>query len=1482
MTINLQNLSPQKQFLLLEDLRILSQSGFKAFSIAEIRGIQKIKMKKGGTLNIEIPPVLNDVLGMTTLEEVSLVKLNDGSEIRYDEWLINVANSETAAQDIGDLLNKVMVQPLSNYYFPSQAPRYPDLLAEITELQDKLQIQVDKDLDGVAIEVADKRQSLLGRKVKALELTDITEIVKLTQDDLKALYEANMGPFDLESTGLNPEKHSISEVSALRVIKDINSKYKVLHFHAFCSPERPEYADYLAAKDSASPLPYDREKYEYKVSLDALAVTDTRYVRPDPNDPITKMYVSGKEVTCIPFYQVREEYEKFRKGINQTAYNAPFDLPFQRKKVEHIEVLQGENSIVVRPESAVNPAHYICQMLLTMRQIGQWPANNLDNAYRVQVDPSFKGRNAHLGFEDNVMLIQITSALLKKYGKSMSVVDIYSDVIKGVDTNSSIVADSSGNIKISFSKQPQDISDKANKLWEFFTSLNEARIRSPRIPKNINSLAVDGLEIAPQDNKKPFSAPEAGEYSVTVNAENTSPLIFSLLRKLMMYDDVLDKNLIEKIAFYDSASRADISLRATSTSNGPTEEDVPLGSFRLNYQYLASHLDNLQANIQMIKEITSMKNVGLVSLADDKIEIKSFQRSFGKVIFNIPEGTKPSDHLDKMLESIKFLSGIGGIPGVINATEEWQEDEQESGKSDENKDESVGVIETKLSMQNPDSITMELSTPLTQCLLHARQGIWPAGITATTTKANTTILEGTKADFKGFEYTIKDMSWLLHRVSRLTGTHRFSLAENGIVTLHQDWGTEVDAMQILERAGIDFKATKTTITLDINKLMKDAYRYSSSIEEATDFIKTNADKSAANRLPTPKHLVYLNSQLWNDKISSAQIDSAGRAWITMPTGDKYELSTSPEKNIELSYDDKEKVVAPLSTIVSSGHVSATPALSSYVISVKADTSSTKGIKDLWKDLDDSEKLDCVYDQETDTITMAGAVYKSRAASIKKKSSLTVSEIPSDLVQVVANPLIVKQLWQTLENEGLASECQNHGEYITMKSEVFEATKNKLIPLGNAFYQLERVHSDSYLLMQDLQISESDISFALPTITSLQEMEYVNYLETVLPEFSGLAEVVATAVKSLTPNSESMTSARHGEPLELLSHLDKQMPEIEKVGEKINSLFINLPSEEDASKQTLHKFLARMPSDYKVFYAANQFLADKEDGKKISAAIRAVEALANTLSGGIYHLENIIEQSSIFTASVTKTKLAMCELYLAVATQKPELAEGLISKARALFDATMPANGTDAELEKVDKKWEKIVEGVRADKDNPYLVFQKHKNLIRTGFEGQNNLSGSLGILSRHTNQSKGALSLLSDMLSADPSKGSFVRDSLPEVKSVIRDIHIDNLIRELSNRTIPFALSKGRLSVQQSDLASRKGELGKKPAKAFLDFIMPFMQNPANDVQYNGTHITLSVDSGKGTSERAELKLAVDAPMPNAMRVQLERLNKREQQRALV
>ncbi|MDX1975374.1 MAG: hypothetical protein SFT92_06830 [Rickettsiales bacterium] len=1494
MSIELRSTKPVETFTALENIRMLSQTGFKRFDIVDTKDGRRIKMRKGGVIKRPLPDVLHDVKAMYNEGRRAKVVLTNGTEKSYDEWLKQVAASEHGIQALQDLRSQVMTQPLSNYLIYSGDPRYPELLAEIDTQEAALKAMNEEALKGPAMEAQMVRDNFLGNPKKAVNVTDITALTELSQEDLKRIYDANMGPFDLETTGLNAEKNAISEVSALRVIKGADGDYHVLHFHAFCSPERPEYEEYLQAKKSGNPIPYDRKKYEYEVSLDALGVTDTKFVRPDPNGPITKMVVSGDTVPCQPFYKVREQYEAFRQGIDQTAYNAPYDNPFQRKKMEHIDAYH-EKAGKSEPEapahdaaaSATNPAHYICQMLLTMRQIGQWPANNLDNAYRTLVDHGFKGRGSHLGFEDNVMLIRITSALLKQYGKSMSVADIYRDVTHGVDKDATITADEQGNITLTFSKDPASISENAKKFWEFFRDLNEAKLRSPRIPKNITSLIENGEQRAPKDEKNPAPAGETGQYSVTLSAERTNPLIFSLLRKFMMYDDVLDKQVVDKVAFFDSTSRTDVSLPATASSNGPTEEDVPLGSLRLNYQYLATHLQDLQTNVQMIKTISSMKNVGLVTLADDKIEIRSFQRNFGKVIFTVPPGTKPADHLEKITESIRFLSSIGGIPGVVSATEQWQEEEPaEAAAHDDDKKQIAGVIETRISAQNPDHITMELSPALAQCLLHARQNLWPDGIKATTNKDKTVTLEGDKADFHAFQHTIKDMSWLLHRIRRLPGTHNFTLREDGTVILHQDWGTAIEATQILEQAQIPFTAKKKEIMIHIDGLMREAYRYSGAIEEATAELKANEDKSEKNRLPPPAHLADLKTELWNDRVDALHLDGRDRIWA-MVAGQSHELKAAPNGHVALQYDEKKRLIGPLSSTASLGSLHIVPAPSSYDITVNPDSKSMKALDDLWAEILPTEQS-AGSSFSGGVIHLPGEIYANYRSTINRKRSLVIEEVKSNDLHVSGSPAMMDALWKMLEADGVAASCTRHDSYIVIDKDEFASYQQRLVPLGNTLRDIERIHADAYLPLQGAQLVDGQVVFDLQSIPSIQDLGYIHQLENILPKFSNLSAIIAKSSSELNADNDALYTARHGKPTDLLAHMESQLPTIEHIQQELSALLSERREEAGATSEQAPLYfstlLQRLPTDERIFGAAASFLEEQQtatqnqtEGRpdnRIGRGLRTAQTLANTLSSSHHHLQKMTEQSAILSASINRTKQTMSELYIALAvTGDAAEKDELLAKAKALYDSTNPAIAVKGTA-KQDEKWNKLVAGIEEEKENPYLVFQKHKAAIRAAFEGENNISDALENVRRHTNQSKGTLSFLSDMLSAAPGKGSFVRDDLPTMRSVTRERHIDAMIRGLCEKKVPFTLRKGQLLINRDEL--ERLAQGQAPADvatptpAFLSSLMAYMQNPDNDVSYDGKSITLTVDAGKGTSDRLSLPLEINQPMPREILLKLD------------
>jgi|GEM_PF-2887428 len=1404
-------------------------------------------------------------------------------------------------------------------------------------------------------EAVAKRDELFGNPEKAVNITDITKFVGLSQEELKAIYDANIGPFDLETTGLKPATDSISEVSALRVVQGKDGQFKVMHFHAFCSPERPEYQQYLDAKAAGEPIAYDRKKFEYNVNLDALAVTDTQYVRPDPAGPITQMIVSGKKEACAPFYKVLAQYDDFRKGIDQSAYNAPFDNPMQAKK--KAEVI-GAGSTVDAPQSATNPAHYVCQMLLTLREIGQWPSNRLDDAYRTLVDHDFKGRGSHLAFEDNVMLIKITSALLKKYGKSMSTIDIYQDVIHEADPGAQLTANDRGDITITFSANPEALGDKAKKLWDFFESLNEAKWRNPRIPRNIDSLVVDGKERAPVDKQeedkrrshsddksednaeKPYQRPEPkpGEYSVSINGHTSGPLIFPMLKKMMMYDDILDKKMLDTVSFFDSSGKVDTQLPVIpGKSNGPQYEDVPIGSLRLNYQYLASRPESLQDNIQLIKKLSAMPNVGLVILSDNSIKIKPYQRHSGEVSFTIPEGTKPADHVEKISENIRFLSSIGGIPGVVSATEEWDDDDdKDMGDDSGDKSKITGVIETKIAMGKPDHIDMEISAALSQCLLHANQGMWPDGIKATQTKDGSTQLEGNKSDFEKFKHTIKDMSWLLHRVSKLPGTHSFELAKDGTAMLHQDWGVTIEAMQILEASGIPFVAEKRTIKVNIDQLMKEAYRYSGSIEEAGAQIKANA-KLTTSQKPPPKHLVDLQAELWkadDDKhhITSLRMDASRRKYATLANGQTCEIRPNADGAVMLAFDDDDRLCVPVSSVASAGHFEAVTAPSSYEIFMENDTTATgkrsKVLDNFWEVLVTDGVADKV-ERNGDRIVMPHDVYAEYAPSIRRRKGLGVAELKSEDVRFIAGPVMLAAMEKL---SGSKRDEESKGGFIQMPKEAFERHKQVLIPLGNQLHTLETVHHDSALPLSDIAFDAANgtYSAALPSVATLADMDYVKHLDGILPEFGKLSKCITDAHNKLSvaPDDE-LRSARHGNPLRLLAHAEENIKSLQSVEAELDKLMhygnpdakpaatVMDPSAEPSKELPYYfdKLLTEFPEQHRSFDAAAQSIAqahpdmpepepaDKKSLRLVkkeshvqtaaSPVQRTVDrishtsnTLAATLSTGNYHLLHMVEQQGILHASIKRTTLAMSEMYVALAREDEANRKELTEKARELWERYNPLEEKDDEgkekaKERHDQAFEKFCGKVDTVEENPYVVLQQHKKLISAVFAGTNNTAGALDNLRRHTNQANFALKTLADMMSPAAARGSFVRDRLPRVNTMLKNDHLSSIVRELCAQNIPFSIEDGKLSVSGDALKIIK-PAGQAPAltkdeQAFLEELSGYLQQGENKIAFKAgepKQIEVDIDAGKGTGEKLTMKFdfkKIPIPMRKVLNTAMQR-----------
>lgn len=794
-------------------------------------------------------------------------------------------------------------------------------------------------------------------------VTDITDELSgplnMSQAELKRLYEAGISISDTETTGLNRDRHGLTEFASIKAVKETDAKgrtrYRLHSFSAHILPLRPEYQEYLAAcaeakRQGKSPPPYDPATYEYEIEPKALNVTGTRFVRDGVRGPIIGMEVlqadgSFQQVTARPFYEVADAMVDFITP-KDLYYNAPFDKPLLASQLrdvyayrvmealrdghlerakdhgfdeEQLKELQRHplhweqqvRGLLRLPEKLhmENPAEYRCLMFHYLSIHGSGPSNTLDDAYRNLVDPAFTKRPEHKAVEDILMAAKVGLAMDRKLGGYPTMAELYQKILRKGDASIQVtsgptedwgIGAAAGDLRVDFGKPAQLLQGRAATYWHFFADMHEAKARNRRTLPHLRDL-------------------DAAQGKALLSADRKQPMILPFLRKLMVYEQMLDGKLIERLTPFDSVgNRVNVSLRGYAGQPPITIEDTHYGSLRANLKLFEEQfaraktpsqkkaaLQEITGAIQLIGQLRDgNRKVGTVVFSHDdtgqinRVTLKGHLRELGDVRFHLPHVTRLQDAAPKIRESLDDLLKLGLIPEAqrleVNTPEE--EAAEPEGVQEERAEKQPKHTEALISQDvflHNDRHKLAL-TPRLFASIARRSGV-DAGSTMlgtlhVTHEAQRVVLEGNNADLRRVLYhpednrpvasafnTVRDVSWLLYRLSTIPGTISLEL-QGPMAELRQYPVISEKALEALHRAGIPFKAYRSMIRIDFDQLLHDGFFWSGRLSDALKEMKENADKPPHLRLPPKPYYADLQEALIGGLIQAVESDEERTLW----------------------------------------------------------------------------------------------------------------------------------------------------------------------------------------------------------------------------------------------------------------------------------------------------------------------------------------------------------------------------------------------------------------------------------------------------------------------------------------------------------------------------------------------------------------------------------------------------------------------------
>lgn len=586
------------------------------------------------------------------------------------------------------------------------------------------------------------------------------------------------------------------------------------------------------------------------------------------------------------------------------------DIPYaSATEAERAKIRSVIRENLLLDETIENSAHYQCLMHGFMKVQGGDGPRRLDDAYRMMVDPSFTSRKEHSAVEDICMAAQVACALADKLdGDIPDMAGLFGQLVKHADPKASVeVAPARsegagahkkivrGDIAIRFGKPAASLRGDAARLWKFLQAYDEATRRNSRAAPHI--LDMD---------------PATGE--VIINAERKSPLSLALLRKWIFFDQLQGSKVFEGFYPFDSAGvRADVVFySAAKKSQTEQVEDVPLQSFRANRLWLEQHPALVREGLEVLRGLHAANpRLGTVMVRGEvkdglRFIFKGHQRGFGGLVIRGEPGESPQASLPRLIEQLEPLSQLGLLPQV-EALEPADEEESQAAGTPHPQSELM-LAGGKMSLIFSDTMLRLITQRLPRAL--RPQGDGPHIVT--TSRGETLTLEkvkdtqwrliGTLDAFHDYVSVgaspqkgdgaedaitekpaniLRDAGWILHRLSQLPGVYEVRISEEGQVVLHQQDGLSLQALNLLYRARLPFKANAYEIKLDAGQLMRDAFYWSVTLQRLQDELTDDEKKESQDqRMAAKPFLQQLHRALLGGKVKVLRVDDLQRCWVS--------------------------------------------------------------------------------------------------------------------------------------------------------------------------------------------------------------------------------------------------------------------------------------------------------------------------------------------------------------------------------------------------------------------------------------------------------------------------------------------------------------------------------------------------------------------------------------------------------------------------
>jgi hypothetical protein len=642
---------------------------------------------------------------------------------------------------------------------------------------------------------------------------------------------------------------------------------------------------------------------------------------------------------------------------------------------EQAQLIQLMRRFAYVPMAYTNPAHWQCVMYGYMAAHGMGAENTL-NAINKKLFPGTEEQaENHSGVQDIVLAAKVGITLPATKGADPHVAnmrELYEQMLHKVDPAGTVIEGSKrphtngkageppvqGDIVIQFSDAPKKLGLQAQAYWKFLAAYDEVTRANSRVPQHILSI----------DKKN---------YRVTINAERSQSLMLNFMKKQAFFFQMLDHRLIASVLPYDSTGTVmDVTLRPKPMQEDDTKptsianilkrleqsapktiviEGVNYRSLRANIDFLTEHANKAETYLSLLKRLhREDSRVGLVLFrpqSDGSLDIlvRGHAKAFGDCVLNLPANANFDDITPQLCRDLAMQLKLGAIPNIAEFSHSKEEAETHGDGSDEGLDDADNVQANDIGddyavrthkKAGENIMQLSIAAEIFQLLahrlnttpeamlkegLHTSHGDLQIHLEHNDATHSHYIIKGSIEAFHDFvalddqglkgekpDNIIRDACWLLYRLQRLPGTSRLRM-EGRMAILEQDDGVDTEALGLLHRLGIPFKAYEKQVKIDVHQLMKNAFTWSQGLGRMQQArMKEIKEKKSATLAP-PRFLFDVQHALWQGNALALEANERGDCWLldhsrSEHKSPEHHLLMQHPQGIRLSFNKKRLVI----------------------------------------------------------------------------------------------------------------------------------------------------------------------------------------------------------------------------------------------------------------------------------------------------------------------------------------------------------------------------------------------------------------------------------------------------------------------------------------------------------------------------------------------------------------------------------------------